>query len=345
MSEFARIPTPVNEAIRPYAPGSPERASLKLKLADMSRAPIDIPVLIGGEEVRTGQIGCVHMPHRHQHVLATWHKAGENEVKRGIQAALDAREEWASWTLQQRAAVFLRAAELLATSWRDTLNAATMLNQSKTAHQAEIDAACEMIDFLRFNAHFAERIYREQPLSSPGAWNRIDYRPLEGFVYAVTPFNFTSIAGNLPAAPAILGNTVVWKCASSTVFSNHFLARLFEEAACPRGHQLRPWRRAARERRGAEPPGARWNPLYGIDGRVPGDVAHRWREHRSIRELSTPRRRNRRQGFHPRHESADPDALIAAIVRGGYEFQGQKCSAASRIYVPDALWQRIRENS
>jgi 1-pyrroline-5-carboxylate dehydrogenase len=344
LSEFARIPTPVNEAIRPYAPGSPERASLKLKLADLSRAPIDIPVLIGGEEVRTGQIGCVHMPHRHQHVLATWHKAGENEVKRAIQAALDAREEWASWTLQQRAAVFLRAAELLATSWRDTLNAATMLNQSKTAHQAEIDAACEMIDFLRFNAHFAERIYQEQPLSSPGAWNRIDYRPLEGFVYAVTPFNFTAIAGNLPAAPAILGNTVVWKCASSTVFSNHFLARLFEEAGLPPGViNFVPG-----DARLVSDVVLNHPALAGIHFTGSTEVFQgMWRTvgENIARYASYPRLVGETGGkdFILAHESADPDALITAIVRGGYEFQGQKCSAASRIYVPDALWRRIRE--
>ena len=232
---MVRIPVPVNEPVKTYAPGSAERASLKQTLRDMSADAVEIPLLIGGEEVRTGDIACVHMPHRHRHVLATWHKAGTEEVERAIRAALAARQEWASWTLPQRAAVFLRAADLLATTWRDTLNAATMLNQSKTAHQAEIDAACEMVDFLRFNAHFAERLQDEQPLSSPGAWNRMDYRPLEGFVYAITPFNFTSIAGNLPAAPAILGNTVVWKCASSTVFSNHFLARLFDAAGLPPG--------------------------------------------------------------------------------------------------------------
>jgi 1-pyrroline-5-carboxylate dehydrogenase len=341
---MVRIPVPVNEPVKAYAPGSAERASLKQKLRDMSGDAIEIPLLVGGEEVRTGDVACVRVPHRHRHVLATWHKAGAADVERAIAAALAARQEWASWTLQQRAAVFLRAADLLATTWRDTLNASTMLNQSKTAHQAEIDAACEMVDFLRFNAHFAERLQDEQPLSAPGAWNRMDYRPLEGFVYAITPFNFTSIAGNLPAAPAILGNTVVWKCASSTVFSNHFLARLFDAAGLPPGvinfvpgdaQTVSDVALNHPELAGIHFTGS--TEVFQQVWRTVGDNIARYRSYpRLVGETGG-------KDFILAHASADPAAVATAILRGGYEFQGQKCSAASRVYVPDTMWARIRE--
>src|SRR5258705_11299834 len=205
----ARIPSQINDPIKTYAPGTPERSALKKKLADLSAQKIEIPLIIGGKEVRTGDTATQIMPHRHGHVIATWHKAGPAEAQKAIQAAAAAKKEWASWRLEDRAAVFLRAADLLMTTWRETINASTMLNQSKTSHQSEIDAVTERIDFLRFNAHFAEQIYETQPFSSAGMWNRIDYRPLEGFVYAVTPFNFTSIGTNLSAAPAIMGNTVI----------------------------------------------------------------------------------------------------------------------------------------
>ncbi len=341
---MARVPVPVNEPVTAYAPGSPARASLKRTLADMSGETIEIPLVIGGHEVRTGQIGCVTMPHRHQHRLATWHKAGAAEVERAVQAALDARREWAAWTLPQRAAVFLRAADLLATTWRDTINAATMLNQSKTAHQAEIDAACETIDFLRFNCHFAERLADEQPLSGPGVWNRTDYRPLEGFVYAVTPFNFTSIAGNVPTAPAILGNTVVWKCASSTVFSSYQVMRLLEAAGLPPGviNFVPGDARTVSDVVLSHPD------LAGIHFTGSTEVFQgMWRTvgENIARYRTYPRLVGETGGkdFILAHPSADPDALVTAIVRGGYEYQGQKCSAASRIYVPETLWGRIRE--
>src|SRR5688572_21687115 len=228
------VPRPVNQPVRSFAPGSPERASLQENLAEQSREQIEIPLLINGKEVRTSRTSTVVMPHRHAHVLAKWHKAGAKEVDLAIRAALAAHREWASWSFEDRAAAFLRAAELMATR-RDEVNAATMLNQSKTAHQSEIDAVCEAIDFLRFNVHFAQRIYRDQPLSVAGTWNQMDYRPLEGFIFAVTPFNFTAIASNLPAAPALMGNTVVWKCASATVYSNYMMARIFEDAGLPPG--------------------------------------------------------------------------------------------------------------
>jgi len=208
------VPPPVNQPVRSFAPGTPERQSLRKILEQQSNRELEIPLIIGGKEVRTGKTATSVMPHNHAHKLGTWHKAGPAEVQQAIQAALEARREWSTWKFEDRAAIFLRAAELMATIRRDSINAATMLNQSKTPHQSEIDAVCESIDFLRFNAHFVEKIYRDQPLSSAGTWNQMDYRPLEGFVFAVTPFNFTSIAINLPSAPVLLGNTVVWKCAS-----------------------------------------------------------------------------------------------------------------------------------
>src|SRR6266568_4821119 len=217
----AKIPTPVNEPVLSYAPGTPERAELKRVLADVSAQPMDIPVVVGGREIRTGKTVQVVMPHRHRHVLATVHHAGPAEVQAAIAAAREAWREWSAWSLADRAAVFLKAADLLAGRHRAFVNATTMLGQSKTAHQAEIDAACELIDFFRFNVQYAERVYAEQPLSVSGVWNYLDYRPLEGFVSAITPFNFTSIGGNLPTAPAIMGNTVVWKPAATAVLSNY----------------------------------------------------------------------------------------------------------------------------
>lgn len=338
------VPRPVNQPVRSFAPGSPERASLQESLAEQSREQIEIPLLISGKEVRTGRTSTVVMPHRHAHVLAKWHKAGTKEVDLAIRAALAAHREWASWSFEDRAAVFLRAAEVMATTGCDEVNAATMLNQSKTAHQSEIDAVCEAIDFLRFNVHFAQRIYREQPSSSAGTWNQMDYRPLEGFVFAVTPFNFTAIASNLPAAPALMGNTVVWKCASSTVYSNYKMARILEDAGLPPG----------------------------VINFVPGDaeaISAAVLKHRDLGGIHFTGSTEVFQGMwktigdniasyrsYPRvvgetggkdfliaHSSADEAALAAAIIRGGFEFQGQKCSALSRLYVPDTMWPRLRD--
>ena len=210
-SGVRRVPPPANEPVKSYGPGSPEKKELKARLATMAGERIEIPLVIGGREVRSGDVAQAVMPHDHTHVLADWHKARKEDVLAAIDAAAAARREWASWPWEDRLAVFLRAAELLATTWRSTLNAATMLGQSKTAFQAEIDAAAELIDFWRFNPHYAQELYHEQPLSTGAMWNQLDYRPLEGFVYAVTPFNFTSIAGNLPTSPALMGNTVLWK--------------------------------------------------------------------------------------------------------------------------------------
>src|SRR5438094_7386486 len=231
----AKIPTPVNEPVFAYAPGSRERGELKQALKDLSGRQIEIPVVVGGKEIRTGKTVDAVMPHCHRHVLAKVHQAGPKEIEAAIAAAREAWRDWSAWPLERRAAVFLKAADLLATRHRAVVNAATMLGQSKTAHQAEIDAACELVDFWRFNVHYAERLYAEQPISSAGMWNQLEYRPLEGFVYAITPFNFTSIGGNLPTAPAIMGCTVVWKPAATAAYSNYHLLKLLEEAGLPPG--------------------------------------------------------------------------------------------------------------
>src|ERR1051325_8304006 len=231
----AKIPSPINEPVLAYAPGSPQRSELKQALKDLSSRQIEIPVVVGDKEIRTGKTVDAVMPHCHRHVLGKVHQAGPDDVKAAIKAAREAWRDWSRWSLADRAAVFLKAADLLATRWRAMVNAATMLGQSKTAFQAEIDAACELIDFWRFNPAYAQELYDEQPASNNTMWNQLDYRPLEGFVYAVTPFNFTSIAGNLPTAPALMGNTVIWKPASSAMLSAYYLMRLFEEAGLPPG--------------------------------------------------------------------------------------------------------------
>jgi 1-pyrroline-5-carboxylate dehydrogenase len=341
-----RVPPPTNEPIKSYAPGSPERASLKARLAEMASERAEIPIIIGGEDVHTGELLQSVMPHNHRHVLGDWHKASSKHVHQAIDAARGARSEWANWAWEDRAAVFLKAGELLATTWRSTLNAATMLGQSKTAFQAEIDAACELIDFWRFNPAYAQELYDEQPMSNSMMWNQLDYRALEGFVYAVTPFNFTSIGGNLPTAPALMGNTVIWKPASSAMFSAYYLMRLLEEAGLPPG----------------------------VINMVPGDAAEISNILLSHRELAGvhftgstgvfnsmwktiganmsqfatyPRIVGETGGkdFIVAHASADPQALAVAIARGGFEYQGQKCSAASRVYIPRSLWKDVRDRT
>jgi len=335
---------PSNEVVRTYAPGTPERQSLKHSLEEMSSGSIEIPLRIGGRDLRTGNMASVVMPHNYRHVLATWHKAGAAEVAQAIRAATDAHPEWSNSKFEDRAAIFLRAADLLSTSWRDILNGATMLNQSKTVHQAEIDSACEMIDFLRFNVSFARQIYANQPLSPEGASNVMDYRPLEGFVYAVTPFNFTAIAGNLPSAPALMGNTVVWKCASSTVHSNFQLMRLFEKAGLPPGViNFVPGDAAS-----ISDVVLRHHDLAGIHFTGSTDVFQgMWKDVGAniASYKSYPRLVGETGGkdFIVAHASADVDVVVTAIIRGGFEYQGQKCSAASRVYLPDTTWTKIRD--
>ncbi|HEU4585678.1 MAG TPA: L-glutamate gamma-semialdehyde dehydrogenase [Gemmatimonadaceae bacterium] len=341
-----RVPDPVNEPVRSYAPGSPERAALKARLKTMAGERADIPVIIGGREYRTGDTAHAVMPHAHAHVLADWHKATGAQVTEAIAAAREAQREWGSWAWEDRAAVFLKAAELLATTWRDTVNAATMLGQSKTAHQAEIDSACELIDFWRFNPYFAQELYDEQPLSSAAMWNQLDYRALEGFVYAVTPFNFTSIAGNLPTAPALMGNAVIWKPASSAMLSAYYLMKLLEEAGLPPGViNFVPGDPVAISRQliddrdfaGVHFTGstAVFNSIW---TQIGANIANYRGYPRIVGETGG-------KDFIVAHASADPAALAVAIARGGYEYQGQKCSAVSRVYVPESLWKEVRDRT
>jgi len=342
----AKIPTPVNEPVLAYAPGSRERTELKQALKDFSGRQIEIPVVIGGKEIRTGKTVDAVMPHCHRHVLAKVHQAGPEEVTGAIKAARDAWRDWSSWSLADRAAVFLKAADLLATRWRAMLNAATMLGQSKTAFQAEIDAACELIDFWRFNIHYAERIHAEQPLSVAGSgmWNALDYRGLEGFVYAITPFNFTAIGGNLPTSPAIMGCTVVWKPAATASYSNYLVFRLLQEAGLPPGViNFVPGPAAViSERLLAD------RHLGGIHFTGSTEVFQTlWKQVASnlTGYADYPRLVGETGGkdFILAHPSADVDALATGIVRGAFEYQGQKCSAASRAYVPESIWPKLRE--
>ena len=338
------IPTPINEPIRSYAPGSPERKELKARLRSMSGERIDIPLIIGGHDVSTGRTATSVMPHDHRHVLADYHLADAQHVTNAIDAARTAHREWSRWSLDDRAAVFLRAAELLATTWRATLNAATMLGQSKTAFQAEIDSACELIDFWRYNPWFAQELYDEQPRSDHSQWNALEYRPLEGFVYAVTPFNFTSIAGNLPTAPALMGNTVVWKPASSAMLSAHYIMKVLEAAGLPPGVINMVSGDAAtissqvighRDFAGVHFTGST-GVFNGIWKQIGADVGSYRSYPRIVGETGG-------KDFIVAHASADPAALAVAITRGGFEYQGQKCSAASRVYVPQSLWNNVRD--
>jgi 1-pyrroline-5-carboxylate dehydrogenase len=339
-----RLPPLVNEPIRSYAPGSPERAALKSRLAAMEQECPEIPLIIGGKEIRTGDIEKATSPHKHGHVTATWHKARPEDVKAAISSSADAQRDWATWRWEDRAAILLKAAELLATTWRPTMAAATMLGQSKTAFQAEIDATCEMIDFWRLNVAFAGELYNEQPMSSQGMWNQTDLRGLEGFVYAVTPFNFTAIGGNLPTAPALMGCTSLWKPSNAAILSSYYTMKLLMEAGMPPG----------------------------VINFVPGDpimvsdiaLGHRdlggihftgsttvfqsmWKTvgNNISNYKSYPRIVGETGGkdFIIAHPSADVAGLATAIVRGGFEYQGQKCSAASRIYIPKSIWPEVRD--
>jgi 1-pyrroline-5-carboxylate dehydrogenase len=339
-----RVPEPHNEPVLGYEPGSREREELRLRLNELSAERLDIPLVIGGEDVQTGDTFEAVMPHKRSHVLADVHKGGAPEVDRAVAAAADAWEDWSRTPWEDRAAVFLRAAELLAGPWRQTVNAATMLGQSKTAHQAEIDAACELIDFWRFNVQYMTRIYAEQPISSPGVWNRLEYRPLEGFVFAVTPFNFTSIAGNLPTSAALMGNTVVWKPASTAAVSAHFLMQLFEEAGLPpgvinlvygSGAAIGDPALASEHLAGIHFTGS--TPVFQGMWKTVGENIAGYRNYpRIVGETGG-------KDFIVAHPSADAEALATAILRGSFEYQGQKCSAASRIFAPASLWPQVRE--
>lgn len=342
---FFKVPVAVNEPVKSYAPGSPERASLLAKYQEFKdRSPIDVPMYIGAQKVTTANKKPLTMPHEHQHVLGYYNQGDASHVSAAIDAALAAKAAWSALPWQDRAAVFLRAADLLAGPFRDRMNAATMLAQSKNVFQTEIDAACELIDFFRFNVQYMTQIYNEQPASLPGMWNRLEYRPLEGFVFALTPFNFTSIAANLSAAPAMMGNVVVWKPAETQIYSAQVIMELFEAAGLPAGVIN----------------------MVTVSGQVAGDVIFSHKEFAGIhftgstdvfRQLwkniahnienyrSYPRIVGETGGkdFVMVHNSANAAEVATALSRGAFEFQGQKCSAASRAYVPESLWPAVKE--
>jgi len=338
------IPQPKNEPIMQYAPGSPERAELKAKLKEMLNGQIEVPMIIGGEEVRSGNLADMRCPHDHQHLLGKYHQADAEYVNQAIGAAEKMKKEWGQMPWESRAVVLLKAAELLSGKYRQTLNAATILNMSKTPHQAEIDSACELIDFWRFNPHFMEEVYGDQPMSTHGVLNYMEHRPLDGFVMAITPFNFTSIAGNLPTAPALMGNTVLWKPASASVLPAYFIMKILEEAGMPPGViNMLPG------------PGPVVGPPALNDVRLGGIhftgstyvFSTIWLTiGKDIRKyVSYPRIVGETGGknFIFVHTSAGIEATVAATVRGAFEYQGQKCSAASRMYVPDSIWPTIKE--
>lgn len=334
-----QTPTPINEPVLNYAPGSPEKIALKAALAEMASTQVEIPIIIGGREIRTGNLGKIVMPHDHGHVLGTYHKAGPEEVQLAIDTAVAAQAEWEKFRWEERASIFLKVAELLAVKYRAEMNACSMLNGGKTAYQAEIDASCELIDFLRFNVRYAQETYEKQPESSPGFWNFVQHRPLEGFIFAVTPFNFTAIAGNLPTAPALMGNTVVWKPASSLVYTPWLFMKMLEEAGLPPG--------VINFVPGS---GANVGDTCLVDPNLAG--IHFTGSTRVFQQMwktvgenissykSYPRIVGETGGkdFIFAHPSADTPTLVTAMVRGAFEYQGQKCSAASRAYVPQSLW-------
>lgn len=342
---ISTTPTPENEPVRQYAPGTEERTSLQQKLDELKSLTIDIPAFIGGKEVHTNETSPVVMPHDHSHTLGHVYQCDEEETHRAIKAALEARETWASMHWTDRAAIFLRAAELLAGPWRDTINAATMLGQSKSAHQAEIDAACELIDFFRFNVHYMEQIYTDQPNSGDGVWNQMEYRPLEGFVLAITPFNFSSIQANLPTAPALMGNTVLWKPSSTSIYSAYFTYKLLKEAGLPDGViNMLP----ANDGASVGTPALESEHFAGLH--FTGSEAtfqHLWKQIGQnldrYRTFPTIVGETGGKDFIIAHPTADVDEVTTAIVRGSFEYQGQKCSAASRLYLPESLWPAIKE--
>ena len=340
---IVRVPEPINEPIQPYGPGSAEKASLKQRLDQMLAEQVEVPVIVGGQEIRTGKTVETVCPHDHGHVLATVHQAGAAEVDKAVAAAGEAWKEWSEMSWEARAAVFLKAADLLAGPWRDTLNAATMLNQSKTVFQAEVDSACELVDFWRFNPYYMRQLYTEQPGSVRGLWDYVEFRALEGFVFAVTPFNFTSIAGNLPTAPALMGDVVLWKPASTSPLSGYYIMKLLEEAGLPpgvinflpgRGSQVGNPVMARPELAGIHFTGST-AVFQGMWKQIGGDIANYQTYPRIVGETGG-------KDFVFAHPSADVQSVVIALVRGAFEYQGQKCSAASRAYIPKSLWSRVR---
>jgi len=338
------IPTPINEPVLTYGPGTPERAAVLAELKRQSATVMNIPIVIGGKEIHTAKKGQCKMPHNHNHVLAEFSFAGPEELQAAIDASLAAKDSWAKLPWEHRAAIFLKAADLIAGPWRQVLNAATMLGQSKTVYQAEIDSACELADFLRFNVHFAQEIYQNQPLSSPGMWNRMEYRPLSGFVVAISPFNFTAIGGNLPCSPAIMGNTVVWKPAGTAVLSNYLIYQILLEAGLPpgvinfvpcSGPDMSKYVLTHPEMAGFHFTGSTgvFNGCWKLVGE---NIANYSNYPRLVGETGG-------KDFIFAHNTAKIVPLVTAMVRGAFEYQGQKCSAASRAYIPESLWPQVKE--
>ncbi len=340
------INLPKNEPIKSYAPGSPEKTALKKRIKELKSKVLEIPLIIGGKEIKTGNMEDCIIPHEHKTVIGRYHKAGKKEVEMAINAALKARESWAAMDWNERAAIFLKAGDLLASPyWRNTLNAATMLAQSKNAFQAEIDSACELIDFFRFNAYYAQQIYNEQPPHSPeGQWNKLEYRPLEGFIFSVSPFNFTSIAGNLPTSPALMGNVVIMKPASSAVYTGYWLMKLFEAAGFPpgvinfvpgSGSQVGNPVMNSPHFAGIHFTGS--TPVFQSMWRIVGENISKYKSYpRIVGETGG-------KDFIFVHKSADVKEVGTAMIRGAFEYQGQKCSAASRAYVPSSMWKRLEK--
>jgi len=339
-----KVPEPVNEPIKNYAPGEPEREELLQKYNELKNQMLEIPVMIGGKEIKTGNIGDCILPHDHQTKIGFYHKAGKEEVKLAIQTALEARKTWSQMPFEHRISVFLKAAELISKKYRNLFNAACMLIQSKTCYQAEIDIVCELVDFFRFNAKYAQQVYADQPISSPGVWNWVEYRPLEGFIFAITPFNFTSIAGNLPTCPAMMGNVVVWKPASSTVYTAKLIMDVLKEAGLPDGViNMIPGSGSTIGDMVIEDPN-----LAGVHFTGSTEVFQNiWKTVglNIAKYNSYPRLVGETGGkdFMVIHKTADVDAVVTAIIRGAFEYQGQKCSAASRAYIPDNLWPEIKD--
>lgn len=345
-NKVAMVPQAVNEAVLNYAPGSPERKSLNEMLAKLKAEVIEVPVIIGGKEIFTGNVATNVMPHNHGHILAKYHQAGSKEIAMAIESSQTAWKTWSVMPWEDRVAIFKRMAVLLAGPYRQILNAATMLGQSKNAFQAEIDAACELIDFFNFNAGYLQEIYSQQPLYSPtGTWNQVEHRPLEGFVFAVTPFNFTSIAGNLPTAPALMGNVVLWKPASSSVYSAYFLMKMFKEAGLPdgvinfipgRGSVVGPTVMESEHLAGVHFTGS--TAVFQGMWKTIGDNIANYRTYpRIVGETGG-------KDFIVAHESTKMEVLRTAVIRGAFEYQGQKCSAASRIYIPRKLYAEFKES-
>jgi len=337
-------PLPANEPVLSYAPGSPERARQQAALAELKGQVADVPMFIGGEEVRTGNLGDLRPPHEHAHLLGQFHKGDGSHVRKAIEAALAAKPAWEAMSWENRAQIFLKAADLMATKYRPYMNGTTMLGQSKNAFQAEIDSACEIIDFLRFNVHFLDEIYRQQPVSSPGIHNRMEYRPLEGFVLAITPFNFTAIAGNLPTAPAMCGNVVVWKPANTQIYSANMIMKVLREAGLPDGviNLVFTDGPTVGNTCFSDPhfAGVHFTGSTGTFNRMWRSIAENLDNYRSY-----PRIVGETGGkdFVMVHPSADVDVVVTALLRGAFEYQGQKCSAASRAYLPSNLAAQIKE--